>query len=545
MRWAMTLAAAVCAVGVGACGGGEEREALDDALGYLPVDAPLVLAVPTDLRDSQIRALDKRLLLETGTTVEQELRKLVEEDPMELRSPREDDGPARRLSFDRDVKPLLGNELVAGLPSVPRDAGDFDFVAALRTRDGDRLRALVQEMRAAKPAGSLAGARLYEMEDVSLAVEGDTLVWASSMKVLKRAVSRRDRPDRLTEARFESAGSGLEQDALVRGYGSLRPLLRHEPLKDFLAVRWVAALRSFGLSVFLERNELVLDGALNTESAKLTDTDLPLTTRSGSPPVAEGSITPGREPDTIASASVDQSRTTVFLWRAAKVVLSRSRFVRDVREVERDLGIDFEREFLEQFNGPSTSLVEPEGRFAARSTVRDPERMARLLPRLAPRLGRLVQDLDPLRKQGLTLLLLLAPDAPVATNRLDAVRVRVTRLRGDGQLYRLSNLRPGSELRGGAAAELPDKIVFGLVDGTFVVASDAHAARKIARVTVKPVKGVEGASVIRGGPGLYDTGEFLDLSVEGFVGSLTASRERLRTTTRIKLRPSWLPRKDR
>ena len=50
---------------------------------------------------------------------------------------------------------------------------------------------------------------------------------------------------------------------------------------------------------------------------------------------------------------------------------------------------------LRQFNGPSASAVSVDGEtFAARSTVRDPERLKRLLPRLAPHLPRLVAGLE-------------------------------------------------------------------------------------------------------------------------------------------------------
>ena len=51
-----------------------------------------------------------------------------------------------------------------------------------------------------------------------------------------------------------------------------------------------------------------------------------------------------------------------------------SRLVRDVEELERELGLDFKDEILRQLDGPSISVVDPDGDgFAARSEVSAPE----------------------------------------------------------------------------------------------------------------------------------------------------------------------------
>ena len=81
----------------------------------------------------------------------------------------------------------------------------------------------------------------------------------------------------------------------------------------------------------------------------------------------------------IASASANQSLTTVFLARLARELYPDSRFVRRVERLEAREGLKFEDAVLRQFSGPSFSVLRP-GRdgaiaFGARSTVRDPAEM--------------------------------------------------------------------------------------------------------------------------------------------------------------------------
>ena len=82
----------------------------------------------------------------------------------------------------------------------------------------------------------------------------------------------------------------------------------------------------------------------------------------------------------IASASADQSRTTVFLARLARELYPESRFVRRVEALERQEGVRFEDEVLRQFAGPSFTRAaagrgDGDVAFGARSTLRDPAAM--------------------------------------------------------------------------------------------------------------------------------------------------------------------------
>jgi hypothetical protein len=196
-------------------------------------------------------------------------------------------------------------------------------------------------------------------------------------------------------------------------------------------------------------------------------------------------------PGVDASATANQSHTTAWLLKAVRAAYADSDFVRHVADVERDLGIDFEQEFLRQFDGPSTSTIAPDGTFAARSTVRDPAGLARLMKRLAPRLPQLILDLQALDSEGLLALFMIAPDAPIATRTFRRGGIEVVD-RGSG-LYEVRGLEPPA----------PRELVFGLVDEVFVVASNEALAREIAAAPARPVEGLSGASVARGDLGPF------------------------------------------
>jgi len=118
--------------------------------------------------------------------------------------------------------------------------------------------------------------------------------------------------------------------------------------------------------------------------------------------------------------------------------------------------------------------------------VSGPAALARRMRALRPYVGRLVQDLDGLRRDGLALLLLFAPDAPAVPARFDVPGLRVATLPGERDLYRITGLPPGPG---------PDEVVFGLVGGVFVVASDERRAREIAGAPDAAAPGPGGGAV--------------------------------------------------
>src|SRR4051794_31358956 len=95
---AVALASAVAVAGCGGGAGSSGKDALDEAFGYLPKTAPLVVAVDTDPNGSQWRSLSTILhKFSFGDQVSQQLKQAVS---------------SQGLDFDKHIKPLLGNEAV-------------------------------------------------------------------------------------------------------------------------------------------------------------------------------------------------------------------------------------------------------------------------------------------------------------------------------------------------------------------------------------------------------------------------------------------------
>ena len=409
----------------------------------MPAEPALLAIVDTDIDGDQVEGFDdtlgKQLL---GQPVED---LLVDEE---------------EISFEDDVKPLLGSPLVVGI-ELAAD-GDTGAVAAIDVGDEDKLRKTLDKLPDA---------------DRHTFVEDGVLVVSDTSEGLDAARARHDDGEGLDPDVVEGTIGALPDEALLKLYADVDDGVMQLPeLAPLTKMPWFDSIRSFGATLSFEGSRMSAEAFVATDHA--SPEDLPVVSGTSEQPEVV------KRDGWISGANLNQSQTTTFLLRAVRAAFPDSDFVRDVATVERERGIDFEREFLRQFDGPSQSLLAPDGRFAARSEVSDPERLAATMEKIAPDLGRLVEDLQALRSSGLGLLLLLAPDAPAATSVLDSANVRVRALGDD--LYRMSGLEgPG-----------PDAIVFGLVDDVFVVAEDERAAAEIAAAPTEPFEGPPGPAVL-------------------------------------------------
>lgn len=517
-RAAFAILLLACALAVGCGGEAGPAGELDDTLGYFPEDAAVVVVVNTDLGSDQLDRFDRKIVRPEsgGESMEDLLRELAEN---------------IQLSWDEDVKPLLGNPLVVGTQSSVELTG---ISAAIRVRDEEKLHDLADKIPGATSEGEAHGAQLYVAEgETAFAIEGDFLILAQNHDTLLRSLEQRDSDDRLSEAAFEASLPDMPDESLVRARTTIPALAdffgdaeQRSEVQALLALPWFGALRTLGATAsFPDDEHLVVDASLNTDPGELSEDDLPLATGEETPEVVS------RE-DEIVSANRDQSRTTVFLLRAAQAAFPDSRFVQAVEELEQELDVDFEDEILRQFDGPSASALTFDGQsFAARSEVRDPDRLREQLRVLAPRLPELVQGLEGLRSSGLALLLLLAPDAIASTQPLDDVQVELPQ--GPDDLYHVSGL----------TGDGPSDVYFGLIGDVFVIASDENRARAIAEEPTEPVDGAHGAAVARfdlreGGRdllGRFGLGLGSEVEIGEVVGSLEASTERLHATLRVEL----------
>jgi CheY-like chemotaxis protein len=480
---------AVAAIAASGCG--DESTSTTDpsaALEYMPAEPAFLAILDTDVDGEQVEAFEDTVGDGwEGGDVEKLLEDALEGSP---------------VSYEDDVKPLLGGPLVAAVEDAQTvSGGGGDMVAALVVDDEDKARETLEKIDGA--------------EQVAYVGDG-VVVAAAGPEALARARGRKDAGEGLDPAVVDEAMLGLPDDALLKLYADVDDgVLELPELSGLTKMPWFDALRTFGGTVSFDGSNMHADALLSTDP--VDQADLPVVPGTDEAPEIV------RREGWISGANLDQSRATAFLLRAVRAAFPDSDFVRDVATVERERKIDFEQEFLRQFNGPSQSLLAADGGFAARSAVRDPERLAATMEKIAPDLGRLVEDLQGLQSSGLGVLLLLAPDAPAATSVLGSANVSVRPLRDD--LYRMSGLvGPG-----------PDEIVFGLVGDVFVVAEDEEAAEEIANAPAEAFDGPPGPAVVQAsGVALQEAGaDFLGIDSVGrlaseVTGSLSAEETGLR-----------------
>ncbi len=359
--------------------------------------------------------------------------------------------------------------------------------AVYRAPDADALQRVLEKLRdkglKPRPIEGIDGAQRL---DSGIAMLGeDTIVAVLSDRA-------EEEQEALLRQRLQATGGGPELPELGEDLVAARLApavlgnwMDRDELQRALASSAGRALRGADLRLKLDEDALRASARVDFEGLGADELPLP----------APGALAlPAGEG--VASASANQSLTTVFLARLARELYPDSRFVRRVERLEAREGLKFEDAVLRQFSGPSFSVLRP-GRdgaiaFGARSTVRDPAEMRALLDRIAPDLPGILEGLQGLGSTGLTGLLLVAPDAPLtpsAFGLLAAVDVRRLAGAATEQLYEVSGLDAEGAQPG------PDSVVYGLVGDAFVVASSAELAREVA--AMRPEEAPEAATRIR------------------------------------------------
>ena len=442
MRRIAVLALLAPVLAAAGCGGSKGASGpLDEGLRYLPADAPFAVAIDTKVSDGQYKAADDvaRKFGSSGL-VEQELKQLFK--------------GGGRVDFDRDVKPLLGNPFVVGAPdpaTFGRSGEPNSFVGAIETKDGGKLNDLVKK-DGAKQKGEQSGAKVYEdSTGNTFAVKGDVLVVAGSRKLLDDALSRHGGSDTLTEDKFDSALGGLPKDALVRSYLNLESLLRSSPSgRQATKVKWVAALRTLGLVGQARSGSAGIAFNLKTDSAGLTDKDLPIASGDAAPKVVQraGELSLGlRDPGQIVD----------FALGAASAIEGP---VVDVgeRQLEGQLGIDVETDIRRQLTGDASIEITAAGRFGIRAAVKDPAAFKKTLAKVAGALPRVLQFIG-------------------------AGPMELSKPKAGEDFYALAQPDGGS-------------IVFGVSHGVLVISNDPARARGLATASPTAVSGAKGSLVL-------------------------------------------------
>jgi Protein of unknown function (DUF3352) len=462
------VVAALCAVlAFGSCGK-DSKDPLAEALGVLPADAPLAVAVSTDFDSDPYRDVDaalQRFGVEGG--LDGSLEQLG--------------GAGAGISFARDVRPLLGNDLVVGVPSSPGGLGEGEgvspVVAAVRVSDGDAVRELLTDA-GLEEIDQVEGASVYGLappegapegappEGPGVAVDGDLVVAAESNRGLEQALAQRGEDDRLTEALFSDRLGGLPDGGIVRVAGDVPSVLESLGIEQTVAVPWVKSLRSYGLTVNVEGRTLRVDAALSGE--EVAGNDLPLDPGPRSPRVL-------KERPTVATR--DQAQSVEFALAVVRSAVPQAAFDEVTNRLQQHLSGSVSS-LIDQFGEGLVARL-PGDTTVTRSVVEDPATIAKALKSLhdeVPLLARLGNSSSS-AGQALEAARYAIPALPVPDPESFPPGSKVHAVAGMPDLYRL--VAPAPKLPRGLPEGLRrsrPELVFGLIDGVFVTAPSVKAA---------------------------------------------------------------------
>ena len=423
-----------------ACGGGDSGSPLDQALSYVPADAPLAFTLSTDIEGEQYQRLGN--LIERfpgGDQLVQGIQSGIEEGDVD---------------FDEEIRPLLGNELVVAAPDVESlNAEEDQFVGALPVEDTEALQALVDK-RGATEVSEVEGATLYDLEDGGfLGVDEEVAVFADTQESLEAAISQSAAGDGLTEDAFNEALGDLPEDALMRVYADMAAILAADPeAEQAQQVAWVGALQTLGLTASAVEEGLAIDINATTDPEGLSEDQLPIAAGAEEPPPVVA------EDDEVGLGLRDPSQIADFAQRAAEeagageVELAKS-------QVSERLGIDLDEDVIDQLTGEASVAVGLQGDVRLRSELADPAAFEDTLDQISQRL-------------------------PQAASGIGAQGLRLEAPSGGSNLYELRT---------------PDgpPLSLGVVGGQLVAAEDEQQAQALAAAAPEEVPDAEGSVTMR------------------------------------------------
>jgi hypothetical protein len=430
---ALLASSALVAAG---CGGGS-GSATEDALGFVPEDAPFVMAIDTDPDGEQWQNVNDLLAKFPGSgQAKSQFKEGVKQ------------GSGGKIEYDRDIEPLLGNDLVIAITDPQGFAKDEPpVVVAMKIEDEDKARELASAD--SDKIGTVDGADIYETSGSSgfVAIADGSLVATRTREDIEAAIERQADGAGMTEDGFEDLLAGVENDGILRmGFDMAAVLDAVLGGAEAKKVPWVAALGNYGQAFRAEDDGIAYDFNLTTED--VAPEDLPLAEGAESPAVV-------RRAGEIGFGIRNAAQTFHFGEEVAKETdpAGFDKYMKEKERAAKVLGIDIDRDIVDQFTGDATVSVSLDGKVAFRSEVADPAAMKQTLAKIAPRLERLKPGED----------------------------IGVTTPPGSGEgLYAIA--RPGGQ-----------KLVFGLVGESFVAASDAARAAQVGGQSPSAIEGAEGA----------------------------------------------------
>jgi hypothetical protein len=435
---ALLLALVAVALIASGCGSKSTGGGLDSALTYVPKGAPLVVAIDTDPEGDQWKQVDKLIgKFPFGGQIKSQLKSSL-------------NSRSGNIDYEKDIKPLLGHDLVFVVTSASPPPGSAKpYLVAWKVADEGKAQQLIKS--GTTKVGKAEGVDLYSSQRGTefAAIKDGTIVFTSTQAGLEESLHRASSGDHMTEADFNAALGDLRKDALVRMTGDFQSLLEGPDAAPARKVKWIAALRTFGLTVSAEPDGVAYKFRAQTAGG-LGQRDLPLAAGAEPAPVV-------RRAGEIGFGLRNPAQLVTFGQSVAQITDSTgyAKYNREKANLSKQLGVDVDRELISQFTGNATLSVSLTGDVALRADLRDPAAAEATLKKVAPRLVTL---------HGKKVGTLSAP-------------------KGGKGFYTLVKLDG-------------KKTTFGVIGKSFVLASDPARAAEIAGQSPSTVPGAKGALVI-------------------------------------------------
>jgi hypothetical protein len=344
----LLVLAALALVATGCGSSGSSGSGLDTALSYVPKDAPVVVALDTDPNGDQWKQVNDLIAKFPGGGQGKQQFKTA----FNARS---------QLDWDKDIKPLLGNDLVIAFTGT--QAAGSSYVAAWQVKDEDAAKRLLDKFGSTRAV-----------------LDNGTLVTGKTKADIDAAVERAKGDDHMSEDDFTSALGDLEEDSLVRITGDIQKLIDGEPGSDEARkVKWVSALRTFGATLSAASDGFSFAFDVKTDAGSLTEKDLPIAGGSEAAPVV-------RRAGEVGFGVRNPAQLYTFGQEVARITnpAGYAKFLRDKAKASSDLGVNVDRDIFGQLTGNTEFSIALNGEFAARADLKSPATMEATLKKAAP-----------------------------------------------------------------------------------------------------------------------------------------------------------------
>jgi hypothetical protein len=278
-------------------GSGGSSDPKIEALSYFPTTSPFVIAAQTNPKAAAVQQLDRQNpnYALAATAIFAQLARLG-------------------IDYNKDIRPLFGNPLTAGIVSTDGLTGSgsgAQFLAVWVTKSASKLTALLHKLHLSSN-GTRDGATLYSVGEAGLATSGATVVLARSPAVLDAALDRHAHHQGFDAASYTKATTGVPASGLVTAFGDLAPVLAAPSAAKARLVPWVSAITGYAASITGDQKGSTVRFHIATTGKPLSVSQLPIA--SGTAPAGTAGTLPiglgVRDPQQIINFTLDAIKRT-------------------------------------------------------------------------------------------------------------------------------------------------------------------------------------------------------------------------------------------